>query len=68
MKLTSFQKQHRPVRRLEKKCNGAITADGFCSVCGRELKKNVAHNPNVIGLYGWTEYYSDGSVVNTWEV
>jgi hypothetical protein len=67
MKQTSFQKNHRPIKRVENKCSG-LTVDGVCGTCGRPLLKNGKHNPSKIGALGFMEYYSNGSVRNTSEV
>lgn len=64
--LTSYQKSHFPIIRVEVKCNGKVdSSTGRCVECGRDLAKNGKHNPNVTGSLGWVNTYADGSVAVT---
>lgn len=61
MKLTKYQREHRPVGRVQVKCENLILDDDMCTACGRFLKRAVAHRPNEYGSRGFIYRWSDGS-------
>lgn len=61
MKLTKYQREHRAVGRIENKCENLILDDGMCTVCGRYLKRAIAHKPMEYGSLGFVYRWADGS-------
>lgn len=61
---TARQKRTIPVRRLQVKCTGTVV-NGKCQRCGVYMTRNVPHNPNFEGQFGWVLHYSDGSTYQT---
>lgn len=61
---TRYQMTHRPTRTVEVLCTSRKPLDshGFCPDCLRYLARGGRdHHPNAGGLFGYVEYYADGT-------